>query len=70
MKTAKQILSMVLAYKGMTFVDLAKLLGCTSQNLYQRMNTDKLTTEEWNRIAALLECKAEIHFYFDDGTII
>lgn len=70
MKTAKQILSMVLAWKGMTFVDLAKLLGCSSQNLYQRMQTDKLSTAEWNQIAELLDAQVEIRFTMNDGTVI
>lgn len=68
--TAKQVIEMALAYKGMSNSDLARNLGWSPQLLYKRLTTGKLTVEEWELIGQAMGAKTKITFTFDDGTII
>lgn len=65
--TARQIIEMALAYKGMTNSDLAKKLGWSPQLLNKRLNTGKFTVEEWEKIGAAIGAEAKIVFRFPDG---
>lgn len=68
--TAKQLISMALAYKGMSYADLARSLGSYPQKIQARINTGKLSLEEWEQIGKAIGAKAEMHFIFEDGTTI
>lgn len=65
--TAKQVIEMALAYKGMTNSDLARNLGWSPQLLYKRLNTGKFTVDEWEQIGAAMGAEAKVVFRFPDG---
>lgn len=65
--TAKQIIEMGCAYRGITNSELARRLGWSPQLLNKRMNTGKFTVEEWETIAKALGAKARVGFVFPDG---
>ena len=50
--------------------ELARRINTTPQNLYQRLNVDKFTSEELNQIASALGCTFSVEFVFPDGTRI
>lgn len=68
--TAKKLIGMALAYKGMSNADLARSLGWSPQLLNKRLNTGKFTMDEWQTIAEAMGAKSEIHFVFDDGVTV
>ena len=68
--TARQVIEMVLAYKGMSNSELARNLGWSPQLLNKRLNTGKFTVEEWERIGEAIGAKTKIAFRFPDGTEI
>lgn len=68
--TAKQIIDMALAYKGMKNVDLAHNLGWSPQLLNKRIKVGKFTVEEWAAIGKALGAEAKVEFHFPDGTTI
>lgn len=68
--TARQVIEMVLAYKGMSNSDLARLLGWSPQLLNKRLNTGKFSVEEWEKIGEVLGAKVKIAFQFPDGTVV
>lgn len=65
--TVKQLIDMALAYKGMSKSDLARLLGWSPQLLNKRINTGKLSLEEWQKIGEAIGATAKISFLFPDG---
>ena len=65
--TAKQLIEMACAYVGMSKADLARNLGWSPQTLSNRLNTEKFTVEEWQRIGEALGATAQITFTFPDG---
>ena len=65
--TAKQLIEMACAYAGITKADLARNLGWSPQTLSNRLNTEKFTIEEWQRIGAAMGATAQISFTFPDG---
>ena len=65
--TAKQLIEMACAYAGMSKADLARNLGWSPQTLSNRLNTEKFTVEEWQRIGEALGATAQITFTFPDG---
>ena len=65
--TAKKIISIGLAYAGITQAELSKRLNMSPQLLNQRIATGKFTLEEWRRIAAALGADFLIGFQFPDG---
>lgn len=65
--TARQIIEMALAYKGMKNVDLARALGWSPQLLNKRLNTGKFSVEEWELIGKALGATAKVTFVFPDG---
>lgn len=62
---AKKI-KVLLAKKNMTSVELAKLLGTSSSNLYGKYKRDNFSEKELNKIAEILGCKYEGFFFLDD----
>lgn len=67
--TAKQIVEMAVAYRGITNSELARRLGWSPQLLNKRLTTGKLSVEEWETVAAALGGKMEIRFSFDGQTV-
>jgi DNA-binding NtrC family response regulator len=65
--TARTIIEMALAYKGMKNSDLARNLGWSPQLLNKRMNTGKFTVDEWEQIGEAIGAKSKIVFQFPDG---
>ena len=65
--TAKQVVSMGLAYAGITNTELADRLGWTRQLLSNRLRTGKFSVEEWEKIAEALGATLHIGFDFPDG---
>ena len=68
--TARQIVEMALAYKGMQLKVLAEKLGWSPQLLNKRLNTGKFSVEEWQAIGAALEAPVQINFCFPDGQTV
>lgn len=68
--TARQIVEMALAYKGMSNADLARKLEWSPQLLNKRLNTGKFTVEEWKMIGEAIGAEASIVFRFEDGKVI
>ena len=68
--TAKQLIEMALAYKGMSNSELARRLGWSPQLLNKRMNTGKFTLDEWAAIGEAIGAKAGVSFEFEDGKVI
>lgn len=68
--TAKQVVEMALAYKGMSNSELARNLGWSPQLLHKRLNTGKFTVEEWEQIGTAMGGKFICHFEFPNGDII
>ncbi len=65
--TAKQIIEMALAYKGLKNVDLARALGWSTQLLSKRLKVGKFTVEEWEEIGRAIGAETRIVFKFPDG---
>lgn len=65
--TAKQIVEMAVAYCGITNSELARRLEWSPQLLNKRLNTGKLTVDEWHKIGDALGAKTRIGFIFPDG---
>ena len=65
--TAKQFISMGLAYAGISQAELARRLGWTPQLYASRVKVGKFTLEEWDEISNALGADLEIHFKFPDG---
>ena len=65
--TAKQFISMGLAYAGISQAELARRLGCTPQLFASRLKAGKFSIEEWEAISEALGADLEIHFRFPDG---
>ena len=68
--TAKQVVTMALAYRGMSQAELARRLEWSPQLLAKRLSTGKFTAEEWEAIGEAIGAKAKITFTFEDGTTI
>lgn len=68
--TNAQKIKMALAYKNMSESALARQFGSSPQAFNQRMKTDKFTTADLEKIAAILGAKYIFAFEFDDGTKI
>ena len=67
--TAKQIIEMAVAYCGITNAELARRLGWSPQLLNKRLNTGKLSIEEWETIGEALGGKVHIRFSFDGNEV-
>ena len=65
----RQIVEIGLIHAGMKKAALAEKLGWSPQLLNKRLNTGKLSVEEWEQIAAALGAKLVIEFKFPDGKI-
>ncbi len=65
--TARQVIEMALAYKGMSNSELARNLGWSPQLLNKRLNTGKFTVDEWEKIGTAIGAEAKIVFRFPDG---
>lgn len=65
--TARQVIEMALAYKGMSNSELARNLGWSPQLLNKRLNTGKFTVDEWEKIGAAIGAETKIVFRFPDG---
>ena len=63
---ARQIVEMGLAKAGMKKSALAEQLGWSPQLLNKRLNTGKLSVEEWEAIAKVLGAEL-VFFKFPDG---
>lgn len=50
------------AERGITLAQLAKRLGMTPQNLYGRLERERLTYSELSRIAEILQCSFSYNF--------
>lgn len=68
--TARQVIEMALAYKGMSNSELARKLEWSPQLLNKRLNTGKFTVEEWEKIGEAIGATTKIVFRFPDGTEI
>ena len=65
--TARQVIEMALAYKGMNKTELASQLGWTKQILAARMDTGKFALEEWAAISQAIGAKIDFVLKFEDG---
>lgn len=56
----------MLIKRGISSVDLAKRLGCSSTNIYNKMKRDNFTEKDLKEIAAALDCTFEAGFTMND----
>lgn len=68
--TARQVIEMAVAYRGISNSELARRLGWSPQLLNKRLNTGKFSVEEWEQIGEAIGAKTKIVFRFPDGTEI
>lgn len=68
--TTEQQIKMAVAFAGMTQGELARAVGMTPQNLWQRVRRDSLKPAEMQKIAQACGAKWVAQFVFDDGTRI
>ena len=55
-------INMLCAERGITLAQLAKMLGVTPQNLYGRLERERLTYSELSKIAEVLHCSFRYDF--------
>ena len=67
--TARQIIEMAVAYCGITNSELARRLNWSPQLLNKRLNTGKLTVEEWETIGKALGGSVKIRFVIDGNEV-
>mgnify|MGYP003251406367 CR=1 FL=1 len=60
-------IKVLLVKKNMTSVQLAKLLGTSSSNLYGKYKRDNFSENELKEIAEVLGCKYEGFFFLDNN---
>ncbi len=70
MSSSTQKIKMLLAYKGLSSADLARLLETTPQNLSQALKRDNFSKETLEKIAEVLNAKYISYFELPDGTKI
>ena len=68
--TTRQIVEMALGYCGISTSELARRLGWSPQLLNKRLNTGKLTVEEWQKVGEALGATTKIGFEFPGGKIV
>ena len=59
-------IKIILVKRNMTAMQLAKNLGYSSQNIYNKFKRNNFTEEEIARIAAALDCTFETAFIMND----
>lgn len=64
--TASQKIKMVLALRGVSEAELARMLGTSPSAFNQRMKTDKFSSAELGKIAAALNCTYKAEFILND----
>ena len=67
--TARQIIEMAVAYCGITNSELARRLDWSPQLLNKRLNTGKLTVEEWEKVGNALGGTVKIRFEFNGNEV-
>lgn len=60
-------IKVLLVKKGISAVDLAKLLDVTPQNLYNKFKRDNFSEKELAEIAKVLNVKFEANFILENG---
>lgn len=68
--TIPEKIRLALAYKRMSESELARQLGTTPSAFNQRMKTGKFSSEDLERIAAVIGADYLFTFKFPDGTVI
>lgn len=63
----KKKIEVLLAANDMNVVDLAKCLGTSSQNLYNKLSRDNFKVKDLEDIAEATESELEIRFITKDG---
>lgn len=59
-------IKLVLVKRNMSKAQLAKELGCSSSNLYNKFKRDNFSEAELKEIAKLLNCTFEANFVLND----
>ena len=59
-------IKIILVKRGMSAADLAKQLGCTSVNIYNKLKKDNYTDKDLTKIAEALNCDYEGVFTLRD----
>ena len=59
-------IKIMLVKRKMSTVDLAKKLGCTSTNIYNKLKRDNFSERELRAIAKALDCAFEAGFTMND----
>lgn len=70
MLTAKQLIDMACAYSNISRAELCKRINVSPQAFLGRINRDKLTTDEWNKIADALGAEIKLSITFKDEKVI
>lgn len=68
--TIEQKLKMLLAYRGISQAELARLIGQTPSNLNQKIKRNTLTYEELQQIAEAVGATWRAEFVLEDGKTI
>lgn len=61
-----KVIKLVLVKRDMTPKDLAKILGCSAQNVYALMKKDNWSEEQLRKIGDSLNCDLEIGYHLRD----
>lgn len=59
-------IKLVLVKRNMSKAQLAKILGCSSSNLYNKFKRDNFSEAELKEIAKILDCTFEANFVLND----
>ncbi len=59
-------IKIMLVKRKMSAVDLAKILGCSSTNIYNKLKRDNFSEKELNQIADILNCDFRGSFIMRD----
>lgn len=63
-------IKMLCVKRKISAAQLAKLLGSSPVNLYNKFKRDNFSEKELQAIANIANCKLDISFIFEDGTKI
>ena len=64
--TLTEKIQLIMQRRGLTYTELAQLIGMSRQNLYYKLTNDKLYLGDIQRIATALQCDFDFIFTLDD----
>jgi DNA-binding Xre family transcriptional regulator len=59
-------IKLVLVKRNMSKAELARKLGCSTSNLYNKLSRNNFSEQEMNKIAEVLDCHFEASLVLND----